>query len=136
MIQLEWKIGSPALGWDVFACKREWGMGFESIDLSHLSTEYIIIPVTASKAGVPYNPTGDVVKFAFMPTPTQIPQVSDWVLGAWDTDTTNVLYPYSAKCLIGPAGVTALGTGTYVIYVQITDSPEIPVLVAGQLVIN
>jgi hypothetical protein len=136
VIQVEWETGNPVFNWNIFVCRMEWGVGFESINMSHLSTEYVIIPVTASKAGVSYNPTGDTVKFAFMPTPTQTPLVSDWVVGAWDTDTTNVLYPYSAKCLVGPAGTISLGTGTYIIYIQITDSPEIPVLVAGQLVIN
>jgi hypothetical protein len=111
-------------------------VGFDVIGMSHLSTEYVIIPVSATKSGLPYNPTGDVVKFAFMPTPTQVPQVSDWVSGSWDTDTTNVLYPYAAKCLVGPAGITTLGIGTYIIYLQITDNPEVPVLIGGQLQIS
>ena len=31
---------------------------------------------------------------------TYVPQSGDWFSGAWDTDTTNILYPYVAKCLI------------------------------------
>ena len=80
--------------------------------------------------------TSDAVQFAFMPTAVQVPQVSDWVAGSWDIDTTNVLYPYSAKCLVGPGGTITLGIGTYVVYVKITDNPEIPVLIGGQLEIN
>lgn len=114
----------------------EWNVGFDAIGMSHLSTEYVLIPVSATKAGLPYNPTADPVKFAFMPTPTQVPQVTDWVAGSWDTDTTNVLYPYSAKCLVGPAGATTLGIGTYIIYIMITDNPEVPVLVGGQLQVS
>ena len=109
---------------------------YAPIGLSQLATQYVFIPVTVTKSGVPYNPTGDVVQFAFMPTPTQVPQVSDWVSGSWDTDTTSVLYPYSAKCLVGPAGTITLGIGTYIIYVKIQDNPEIPVLIGGQLAIS
>ncbi len=109
---------------------------FTTIGLSQLATEYVLIPVSATKLGLPFNPTGDTVVFAFMPTPTQVPQVSDWVAGSWDTDTTNVLYPYSAKCLVGPAGVITLGIGTYIMYIRITDNPEVPVLIGGQLQIS
>ena len=111
-------------------------MGFDTIGMSHLATMYVFIPFAVTKSGVPYNPTGDAVAFAFMPTAVQVPQVSDWVAGSWDTDTTSVLYPYSAKCLVGPAGTTTLGIGAYIVYVRITDSPEIPVLIAGQLQVS
>jgi hypothetical protein len=46
------------------------------------------------------------------------------------------LFPYSAKCLVGPSGTTNPGIGRYYLYLKITDSPEIPVLVAGLLEIN
>ncbi len=111
-------------------------MSYEVLNMSHLSTEYVNIPVSVTKAGVPYNPTSDAVQFAFMPTPTQVPQNADWQTGDWQTYTGNILYPYLAQCLVGPSGTITLGTGTYVIYLKITDSPEIPVLVGGQLVIN
>lgn len=111
-------------------------MGFSTIGFSRLSTQYYLVPVAAAKAGVAYNPTGDTVQFAFMPQATQVPQVSDWVSGSWDTVSSSLLYPYSAKCLVGPAGTTAPGIGTYYVYVKITDSPEIPVLLAGQLEIS
>jgi hypothetical protein len=114
----------------------EWTVGYAAIGMSHLATEYVLIPVSATRSGRAYNPTADVVQFAFMPTPTQVPGSSDWVTGAWDTDTASVIYPYSAKCLVGPAGTITLGIGTYIIYVKITDNPEIPVLVPGQLQIS
>ena len=115
----------------------EWAVAsFATIGLSQLATEYVLIPVQATKSGIPYNPTADTVVFAFMPTPTQVPQNADWVAGSWDTDTANILYPYSAKCLVGPAGTVTLGIGTYIIYVKITDNPEIPVLIGGQLQIS
>lgn len=151
-----WGTGSPFLQWKITGVisarwrdagfqgtdisvgiiSVEWNVGYQSIGLSVLATEYVLIPVAVTKSGLPYNPTGDPVVFAFMPTPTQVPQVSDWVSGSWDTDTTNILYPYSAKCLVGPSGTITLGIGTYVIYVKITDNPEIPVLIAGQLQVS
>lgn len=111
-------------------------MGFSSLGMSHLSTQYYLVPVSATQAGVPYNPTGDAVQFAFMPTATQVPGNTDWVAGSWETVTSSVLYPYNAKCLVGPAGTVTLGLGTYYAYMKITDNPEIPVLIAGQLQIQ
>lgn len=111
-------------------------MGFSVIGQSHLSTQYVLIPVAATVDGTPYNPTSDAVAFAFMPGATAVPGDSDWVAGTWDTDTPNLIYPYTAKCLVGPSGTTTLGIGTYIIYVRITDNPEIPVLIAGQLQIQ
>lgn len=115
----------------------EWTVAnFSQVGLSQLATQYVFVPISATEAGISYNPTADVVQFAFMPTATQVPQNTDWVSGGWDTNTTNVLYPYSAKCLVGPAGTVTLGIGTYIIYVKITDNPEIPVLIGGQLQIQ
>jgi hypothetical protein len=133
----EWALGAAVSQWDTDIPWTEWMMGnFSQIGLSQLATEYILIPVSATKSGEPYNPTSDTVQFAFAPTATYVPQSGDWVSGSWDTDTTNVLYPYSAKCLVGPAGTITLGVGTYIIYIKVTDNPEIPVLVAGQLQIQ
>jgi hypothetical protein len=112
-------------------------MGYDQLIISHLSTEYVLVPISATKAGVSYNPTSDTLQFAFMATPTQIPQSGDWVAGIWEAVSSNILYPYNAKCLVGPTGGTInLGMGTYVIYLKITDNPEIPVLVGGQLVVS
>jgi Glycosyl hydrolase family 12 len=124
----QWKSGIPETGWNA--------MGYGTVQISHLSTEYVLVPIAATRSGVSYNPTSDVVQFAFMPNAVQQPGLSDWVGGSWDTDTTNILYPYSAKCLVGPSGVIALLPGAYVIFVKIEDSPETPVLTAGQLTVN
>ena len=108
-------------------------MSFGALGMSQLATQYYLVPISATKAGAAYNPTGDTVAFAFMPQATQVPGNSDWVTGSWDTNTSSVLYPYNAKCLVGPSGTTTLGIGTYYVYCKITDSPEIPVLQAGIL---
>src|ERR1035441_10677135 len=104
--------------------------------MSPLWLQYYLVPVAATRLGVPYNLTGDTVQFAFMPTPTQVPGNTDWVSGSWDTSSASVLYPYSAKCLVGPGGTITLGIGSYTAYVKVTDSPEIPVFVAGLLGIS
>lgn len=106
-------------------------MGFNSVSISHLSTQYILVPVNVTQNGITYNPTSDTVQFAFMPQATQVPGNSDWVAGSWSAVPSNILYPYSARCLIGPGGAISLGIGTYVIYVKIIDNPETPVLQAS-----
>lgn len=136
MTGFDWQQGDPATSWSPVQPSREWDVSFQTIGMSHLSTEYVIVPVTVTKAGTPYNPTADTLQFAFMPTPTQVPQVSDWVSGIWETDSSNVLYPYLAQCLVGPSGTVTLGLGLYIIYLKITDSPEVPVLIGGQLQIS
>ena len=111
-------------------------MAITTIGMSHLSLQYYFVPVSVTKLGLAYNPTGDAVAFAFMPTATQVPQVSDWVSGSWDTNQASVLFPYSAKCLVGPGGTITLGIATYVAYLKVTDNPEIPVEIVGQLQIS
>lgn len=111
-------------------------MGYSQITISQLSTEYVLVPISATKEGVSYNPTGDEVEMAFMPNANQQPGNDDWQEASWDTDTSNIIYPYNVKCLVGPEGTITLTTGTYVIYVKIFDNPEIPVLVVGQLIVS
>lgn len=136
MSHTEW-VNSPAeTQWKSEDTYTDWGVSVATIGFSHLSTEYVLVPISATKNGAAYDPTGDTVQFAFMPTPTQVPQVSDWQTGTWDTTSGNPIYPYNAKCLVGPGGTITLGIGNYVIYVKITDSPEVPVLVGGYLQIS
>jgi hypothetical protein len=104
--------------------------------MSHLSTQYYLVPVAASTSGTSYNPTSDSVQFAFMPQATRVPENSDWVSGSWQTVPTNIIYPYAARCLVGPSGTVNPGIGTYYAYCKITDNPEIPVLICGQLQIT
>lgn len=109
-------------------------MGYTSIAISHLSLQYVFVPVSVTALnGEPYNPTGGAAQMAFMPQVTQVPQVSDWQPAIWATSVTNVLQPYSAYCLVGPGGTIQLGIGTYLIYVKFTDVTEIPVLQATAL---
>jgi hypothetical protein len=108
-----------------------------SITLSHLSTEYVLIPVSATVAGQPHNPTSDTVQFAFLASQTASPQSTDWVAASWST-ASNAVYPYAAQCLVGPGAGAAvsLAIGTYVIWLKITDDPEVPVRQVGVLNVN
>lgn len=107
-------------------------MGYNSIAISRLSLQYVAVPVKATLlTGASLNPTSDPVSMAFMPQATQVPQLSDWQTAIWATRSNNILQPYAAACLVGPGGTIQLGIGTYIIYVKITDNPEIPVLQAS-----
>lgn len=102
--------------------------------LSSLSTQYVIVPVRAFSAGVAYNPTADTVQMAFKVSGT--PSGGDWNTASWAA-TSAVNGAYLAQCLVGPqnSGVV-LAIGSYTIWVKITDSPEVPVLVVGALTIT
>lgn len=131
-----WNTGVLYVNWTAGAVEIRWNVANSTLEVNHLGTEYVLIPVAASKSGAAYNPTADTVQFAFMPNSVQVPVTADWVTGSWETVPTNIIYPYNARCLVGPSGSTALTLGTYVMYVKITDNPEIPVIPAGQLVIT
>lgn len=96
-----------------------------SAAISVLSTVYVKARITAQKNGVYYDPTADLVEVAFVgPGVTPVP--ADWHVASWETAGTTVHY---ARLLVGPAGLV-LPTGTYVMWIRVTDAPEIPVLPA------
>jgi|ERR1039458_1212127 hypothetical protein len=106
------------------------------------STQFIEVPISNTEG---INPTSDVVKFAFLGPYQNVSQANEAVptasttyyAGAWQSVTANSAGAYVATCLVGPgAGVVALTTGTYLVIVKVTDSPEIPVLFSGPLVVN
>jgi hypothetical protein len=75
---------------------------------------------------------GDGAAMAF-PSRGVAPVSGDWKTAAWETDSTTTPATYYARLLVGPGG-TAYQAGTYDVYVKVTDNPEIPVLLAGELV--
>jgi hypothetical protein len=93
---------------------------------SALSTQYVQVQVTV-KSPDGYDPTSDEVQFAFTREtyPQVTPTSSDWVTGSWET------FPgpaYWAQALVGPAnGGTALSVGMWLVWIKVTDSPEVPV---------
>lgn len=96
--------------------------------LSSLSTEYLRYTVTATVNGIPYNPSGDTVSFAF---PASGVSPSTWYTGSWEQVGTT----YVARILIGPGG-QAISGGTYDVWIKVTDSPEIPVRKIDTLTIS
>ncbi len=93
------------------------------------SLEYVRVPIAATEAGTTVNPTGDAVALA-APAAGQPPVT--YVAGSWETATINGVTTYYARALFGTGGLD-LAVGFYDLYVKITDSPEIPVILAGGL---
>lgn len=85
--------------------------------------------------GSPYNPTGDPVQMAFMPTPPNAdPTGGDWHTGTWAAAGDSA---YFAQVLVGPRnGGVALAVGDYTVWLQIVDNPEVPTEPVGTLTIG
>jgi hypothetical protein len=113
-----------------------WTVSPQRVKLSHLSTNYVSVPVAVTREGISYNPTSDLAVLAFLPQTTQVPQESDWQTAIWVSNPSNVLYPQSTQCLVGPEGTITLGIGTYCIWLMVTASPEAPVLYCGTVQIT
>lgn len=95
---------------------------------SVLSTRNVRVQVSDEVNGsVLVDPTGDTVAFAFM-APGVDPDLLDLITASWQTVGTN----FYAILAVGPAGHN-LAVGTYIIWIKITDSPEIPVEPVGVL---
>lgn len=103
------------------------------IKQSALSLQYVQAQVSATAAGSPINPTGDVVQFAF---PLDGAQPSTWYTGSWDGTSPRSNGMYVAHCLVGPGGTVTLTAGSYNVWVKVTDSPEVPVIDVGLLQIT
>lgn len=101
--------------------------------IAAISTEYVRVQVTATQSGLPHNPTGDNVYFQYTAVNTEPASPAPgtgWSLGTWETIGAS----YVALGLVGPgAGGTVLPTGTYAIWVQVTDNPEQPARNVGTL---
>jgi len=95
--------------------------------LSSSSLEYVKVQVTAVKNGSEYNPTSDAVTMAFTLT-DDLTDVS-WKTASWETTSGK----YYARCLVGVGGAATLTAGDYIVWVKVSDNPEIPVKRAGTL---
>lgn len=88
---------------------------------SVLSLEYVEVLV-----GARTDPSGDVVKFAF---PAENAEPTTLFTGEWDpAGKVNGLW--TARILTGPTA-HVLSLGRYDVWVQISDSPEVPLLYGG-----
>lgn len=101
------------------------------------SKQYVTVPITNNEG---INPTSDVVQFAFLGPASTVPQANDLIpdanttyfAGFWQNDTS----PYNAAILVGAGSSVPLTSGAYLVIVKITDSPEIPCLFSGPMVVN
>lgn len=84
------------------------------------SFEYLSIPVSANVT------LSQTVQVAI--TRDQ-PEAGDWQTATWQGSAGT-----TRTARIGPIG--PLATGDWLVFVRITDSPEIPVLLAGSLLIT
>lgn len=98
--------------------------------ISSLSTDYDRWAITASAS-----PTADVVQFAYLPTGSGNPGVSDWFAGSWEASQLST-GEWVARALIGPTGTKTLTRGEYDVWIKITDSPTAPVWQPGTLTVT
>jgi len=105
----------------------------QRIDRSSL--QYVQASVQATVQGEPYNPTADVVEFAFTDVSGR---PTTWYPGVWDgTGPISGSTAYRAQVLVGPGGTgPTLAPGKYAVFIRITDNPEQPVLPVGQLAVT
>jgi hypothetical protein len=103
---------------------------------SRLDTSYVQVPVQAIVNGEAYDPSGNAVQMAFMANWALPSADDDWYAASWSVSTAPGIY--LAQCLVGPGAGAAvdLTVGTYNVWVQITDTPEVPVINTGTLAIN
>lgn len=105
------------------------------------SIEYLRVPVAILDAtGTPADPTGITVHVGFSTSADTTP--STWHVATWETSEQvgvdvgyrHVATAYKARVLVG-AGAADLAVGTWAVFVKLTDSPETPIMLAGQLAI-
>ena len=103
------------------------------LTLPAATLEYVRFPVRATVNGAAYNPTADVVTFAFLTAELTQPTAPDWKSGSWESGANGT---YLARCLVGPSGTVTLAAGVYYVWIKVTDSPEVPVMLAGTVEIT
>lgn len=99
------------------------------------SLKYVRVGVSALVNGnVNYNPTSDTVQMGFVPASSlENTPPSQWYPASWDTVVQGTQTVYQAKCLAGPGGTYVPTVGKFMVWVKITDNPEIPVDPAGPI---
>jgi hypothetical protein len=107
------------------------------MEINSQSLVYIKARVCADKltGDWDYDPTHDPVDFAF--TGIEGPDSdTTWYTGLWETRNRPHPFKYVAKCLVGHGSPVELTTGSYQVWVRITDDTETPVEYAGVLEVN
>lgn len=96
------------------------------------SLQYVKVPIAPKVSGAIVDPTADVVTMAFMASGSA-PSSGDLKTASWETVSTDVHYPYRARCLVGPGGTVTLTAGLYTVWVKVVDNPETVLRPAGLL---
>lgn len=86
--------------------------------VSILNSSRVQVVVTADADGLPYDPTGAAVRFAFLTDRLARPEPGDWVAGSWDVTRIG---SFVAQCNVGDEGVTALDQGYYYVWIELND---------------
>lgn len=107
----------------------------KSYTVDYGSKIYLPVQIWVTKQGEPYDPTGDNVQVAVTLLDVD-PIDADWKDGDWDQYELNAETVQFARILIGPGGDVSPIRGNYDIHVKIFDSPEIPVIRAGVLIVK
>lgn len=93
--------------------------------ISHTTNEYVLVPLTEWSGSVA-NPTTLPVKVAII-EPGSPPDTGDFVAATWVT----VDGEYNASVLWQTAVTSAQPHTTYATWMQVTSTPEVPVLYSG-----
>jgi len=90
-------------------------------------TEYLTLPVTATRGGVTIDVTGDPVAWIFVAVGAPSPAVgAAWLTGDWSAGEARLLFAPSS----------AVGArGTYDAWLKVTASPEVIIKRAGQVIV-
>lgn len=106
----------------------------ESIDSN--SVVYVRAPlIKPLKNGVAYDPTGDVVDLAIIPSTQAKPTSGDWKTAGWEP--SNGSGTYWGRLLVGPGTMFGqLTAGTYLVSMRVHDNPETPILTSGYITVT
>lgn len=100
-----------------------------TLEIQSETREHILVPTSAKKLGVAYDPTADVVEWSF---PPKGEDPVTWVAGSWEQAGTK-FYAAILVSGLGGGGDAELEEGVYDYWVRVTDNPERPVRKIGQL---
>lgn len=115
--------------------EERWEIGMAKGRISTLTLESVPFPVTAYHDGLPYDPRGSTITFAFKDGPRLKPEPGDWKAGSWDVTITG---SYVGLCLIGEGGAAQLGKGVWYVWAKIADTVlgETPARMVGRLIVQ
>jgi hypothetical protein len=104
-------------------------MSTKYIDFNIGTVENLRARVVVSGDAV--DPTGLVVELALV-AEGALPGGGDWETGTWENGGP----PYYAHVLAGVGQTIDPTAGTYDLWLKLTDSPEIPIRLAGKVVVR